>query len=319
MRFNGSIGVACSLILLAGTRTASGAPQMFITIGTGSVSGSYYPAGEAICRLVNDRKKIHGIRCNAEATAGSEFNVNMLASGELDVGLVQADLAYKALHGEAPFSKDLSTLRSVFSLHTEAVTLVAEKSSGITRLKDLKGKRVDLGGPGSGDQHTATDLLKACGILKTDLGQVSTLPIAEVPDAIRGRKLDAFFYVVGHPASNLRELSTSAAIDLVPLEEPCVDGWVSAHGYFVKTLIPGGIYGGVPAQTPTFGMKAILLTSTQVPDRVVYEVTRAVLDHLDVFRSLHPSLASLKAPDLKQGLIVPLHPVAEKYFKEKGL
>lgn len=290
----------------------------FISIGTGGVTGVYYPAGGAICRMVNKHSDTHGIRCNVESTGGSVYNTNSLAAGELDAGIAQADVTYKAVHGEEPFKEKITKLRSLFALHPESVSLVVREDTHITALDDLHGKRINVGNPGSGNARTAGELLKSCGIAKSDLDLWGGLKAAEMPDAIRDRKLDGYFYVVGHPTANIKDSATSTEIRLVPLTGGCVDEHIDQHSYLVKTTIPGGMYSGVDKPVATFGVKASLITTSDLPDHSAYELVKSVFENLEAFRGLHPAFALLTHENMLEGLTVPFHPGAEKYYREQG-
>ncbi len=293
--------------------------KSFITIGTGGVTGVYYPTGGAICRMVNANQKSHGIRCSVEATGGSEYNVNMMNRGDMDLAMVQSDVGSKAWQGEVPFAKKMENLRSVLSIHPESMALVARKDANIGKLDDVRGKRVNIGNPGSGQHRSTLELLSACGVRKEDLKLAGTLKAVEMPDALRDNKLDAYFYMVGHPTANIKDIATSLPITLVPLQGSCIDRLVARRSYYVKAKIPAGLYRGVDRDVPTFGLKATLLTTTQTSNDVVYQVVRSVMENLEKFKQLHPAYRGLTAKNMTEGLTAPLHPGAKKYFKERGL
>ena len=295
------------------------AQRQFVTIGTGGVTGLYYPTGGAICRMVNRGKKIHGIRCNVEATGGSEFNINSIASKELDLGVAQSDVVYNAWHGEAPFLKKRSQMRSVFSIHPETLTLVTRKETKIRRIKDLKGKRVNIGNPGSGQRRTSLELFASCGIKEEELALAGDLKAAEMPDALRDKKIDAYFYTIGHPNANIQDIATTLDVMVVPITGKCVENLITQRPYYVKSAVPGGLYRGVDKDVPTFGVKATLMTSESVPNDVIYHLVKAVFENLEEFRNLHPAYRRLDQKGMLKGLSPPFHPGAEKYYKEKGL
>jgi len=307
------------LILTLYFVNAAFASRSFITIGTAAVTGVYYPTGGAICRMVNKNKKQHNIRCNVEATGGSEYNINSLSKNEMDIGIAQSDTVFQAWNGEKPFQTKFSNLRSIFSIHPETLTLVARKDSGIRTLQDIKGKRVNVGNPGSGNRRTVLQLFKFCNITVKDLRLAGALKAAEMPDALRDKKLDAYFYTVGHPTANIQDIATSIDINIVPITGKCINRLVSSRPYFVKTHVPGNLYRGVPKQIPTFGLKATLITTKNVPDHTIYHLVKAVFENLNEFRDLHPAYKHLTQKSMLEGLIPPFHPGAEKYYKEKGL
>lgn len=309
---------ALALALPAGTALAQ---QKFITIGTGGVTGVYYAAGGAICRLMNKDRAKHGIRCSVESTGGSVFNVNTIRAGELDFGVAQSDVQYNAAKGLKQFEKDgaFKDLRAVFSLHPEPFTVLARKEANITKLADLKGKRFNVGNPGSGTRASMDELMTAMGWKLSDFALASELKADEHGAALCDNKIDAFFYGVGHPSANIQDPITTCGAKLVPVTGPAVDKIVAAAPYYAKVNIPGGLYIGNPNPTPTYGVLATFVTSAKVPDATVYELVKAVFENFDDFKKLHPAFAHLDPKDMvKNGNSAPLHPGAVKYYKEKG-
>jgi uncharacterized protein len=295
--------------------------QRFVTIGTGGVTGVYYAVGGAVCRLLNKDRKAHGIRCSVESTGGSAFNVNTIRAGELDFGLTQSDVQYNALKGFTPF-KDAgpyTDLRAVYSVHPEPFTVVARKEINATKFEDLKGKRVNVGNPGSGTRSSMDELLIALGWKITDFSLASELKADEHGPALCDNKIDAFFYGVGHPSANIQDPTTSCGAKLVSITGPAVDKLVAANPYYAKATIPGGMYANNPQDTQTYGVLATLVTSAKTTDDVVYQLVKATFDNFEEFKKLHPAFANLKAEQMvKNGLSAPLHPGAVKYYKEKG-
>ena len=313
-------------ILAAGAYVVSApsgaaAQQTFISIGTGGVTGVYYPAGGAICRLVNkDRKKTH-IRCSVESTGGSVYNLNTIRAGDLDFGVAQSDWQYHAYHGDSKFESagPFKALRAVFSIHPEPFTVVARADAGITHFTDLKGKRVNIGNPGSGQRGTMEVVMKAMGWDNSTFKLASELKSSEQSQALCDNKIDAMVFTVGHPNSSIKEATTSCDSVLVNVDNPAVAALVKDKPYYSWATIPGGMYKGSPKDVKTFGVRATLVTSTRVPDRVVYEVVKAVFSNFADFKKLHPAFQVLKEKEMiKAGLSAPLHPGAVKYYKEQG-
>ncbi len=317
--------LATALVLGAATAATAGMAQAqqqrFVTIGTGGVTGVYYAVGGAVCRLLNKDRKAHGIRCSVESTGGSAFNVNTIRAGELDFGLTQSDVQYNALKGLTPF-KDAgpyTDLRAVYSVHPEPFTVVARKEINATKFEDLKGKRVNVGNPGSGTRSSMDELLIALGWKITDFSLASELKADEHGPALCDNKIDAFFYGVGHPSANIQDPTTSCGAKLVSITGPAVDKLVAANPYYAKATIPGGMYANNPQDTQTYGVLATLVTSAKTADDVVYQLVKATFDNFEEFKKLHPAFANLKAEQMvKNGLSAPLHPGAVKYYKEKG-
>ncbi len=319
----------CATALAAAFVAAAGAPesasaqqtQRFITVGTGGVTGVYYPAGGAICRLVNRDRAKHGLRCSVESTGGSVANVNLLKSGEIEFGVAQSDVQFNATKGEGQFQKDgaMSDLRAVFALHPEPFTVVARKEANVTKFEDFKGKRFNVGNPGSGTLASMNELLATMGWKMSDFGLASELRPDEHGPALCDGKIDGFFYGVGHPSANIQDPTTICGAKLVSLTGPAVDKLVKDKPYYAMATIPGGMYPNNPNPTQTYGVQATVVSSAKVPPEVVYTVVKIVFDNLDEFKKLHPALANLKPEDMvKSGLSAPLHEGAAKYYKEKG-
>jgi hypothetical protein len=297
------------------------AQQKYVTIGTGGVTGVYYAAGGAICRLVNKDRAKHGIRCSVESTGGSVFNINTIKAGELDLGVAQSDVHYNATKGQGQF-KDTGAygdLRAVMSLHPEPFTVVARKEANIKSFAEFKGKKFNVGNPGSGTRSSMEELLGAMGWKLGDFSLASELKADEHGPALCDGKIDGFFYAVGHPSANIQDPTTSCGAKLVSLTGPAVDKLVKEKPYYAMATIPAGLYPGNPQETNTYGVLATLVSSSKVPADSVYAVVKAVFDNFDEFKKLHPALANLKPEDMvKNGISAPLHDGAAKYYKEKG-
>jgi uncharacterized protein len=313
-----------AIALMAGSLLAfngAHAEQKFITIGTGGVTGVYYAAGGAICRLVNKDRARHGIRCSVEATGGSVFNINTIRAGELDMGIAQSDVHFNALKGQAQFEKDgpFKEMRSVFALHPEPATVVARKEIKAKSFADFKGKRFNVGNPGSGTRATLEELIGVMGWKLSDFSMASELKADEHGPALCDGKIDGFFYLVGHPSANIQDPTMVCGATLVPLTGPAVDKLVKEKPYYAKATIPGGLYPNNPQPIDTYGVTATFVSSTRVPADTIYLVVKALFDNFDEFKKLHPALAVLKPQSmLKDGLTAPFHDGALKYYKEKG-
>jgi TRAP transporter TAXI family solute receptor len=315
-------GLALAGLLAFGATGSSPAlaQQKFITIGTGGVTGVYYAVGGALCRLMNKTRAKTGIRCSVESTGGSVFNVNAIKTGELEFGLTQSDVQYNAVKGEAQFKgKPDPDLRAVFSVHPEPFTVLARKEAGVTKFTDFKGKRFNVGNPGSGTLASMEELLKAMHWTKGDFSMAAGLKADEQGTALCDNKIDGFFYGVGHPSAAIQDPTTSCGAKLIPLTGPAVESLIKAHPYYAVATIPGGMYANNPNPTQTYGVLATVVTSSKVPENVVYDLVKATFENFDEFKKLHPAFAHLEPKDMvTKGLSAPLHPGAVKYYQEKG-
>ena len=310
---------AAALAAALGAGGAQAADQ-FISIGTGGVTGVYYPTGGAICRLVNKMRKETGIRCSAESTGGSIYNINTIRAGELEFGVAQSDWQYHAYHGTSKFEDKgkFEDLRAVFSVHPEPVTIIARDDAGVMNITDLKGKRVNIGNVGSGTRGTWEVIEEAMGWQRSDLKLASELKSAETGQAVCDNKIDAYFWLVGHPSALTQESLATCPTHLVNATGSAIDKLVADNAYYRTATIPAGMYNNEKDVT-TFGVGATFVTSAKVPEKVVYTVVKAVFDNFDQFRKLHPAFANLKEQEMiSDSLSAPLHAGAAKYYKERG-
>lgn len=316
--------LATAGLLLGATLSSSAmaVEKRFVSIGTGGVTGVYYPTGGAICRLVNKNRKKTGIRCSVESTGGSVFNINAIRQGELEMGVAQSDWQYHAYNGTSKF-KDagpFKKLRAVFSVHAEPATLVVRADSGIKEFADLKGKRVNVGQPGSGTVATYDVIANAYGQKRSDLKLAAELKSSEMGQALCDNKIDAYFILVGHPAGLIKETTTTCDARIANIHGPAVDGLVKENSFYRYASVPAGMYTGNPEAAKTMGVGATFVSSEDVPEDVIYEVVKSVFENFDDFRKLHPAFKNLKKTEMvSAALSAPLHAGAIKYYKEAGL
>lgn len=305
---------------LASAAFSAQAEEKFITIGTGGQTGVYYVVGQSICQLVNrDTAKTH-VKCNAPSTGGSVDNLNAIAAGERDLGISQSDWQFHAYNGSSSFEgKKNEKLRAVFSIHPEPFTVMARQDAKIEQFDDLKGKRVNVGDPGSGTRATMNVILNAKGWTDKEFKVASELKASEMASAMCDNNLDAITYNVGHPNGALKEAAASCDVKLVSVSGEAIDKLVADNPYYAKATIPGGLYKGSDNPTESFGVYATLVTSSDVDADKVYAVVKAVFDNFDRFKRLHPAFENLKQEEMiKNALSVPLHEGAVRYYKEKG-
>lgn len=294
----------------------------YITIGTGGVTGVYYPAGGAICRQVNKNRMTNGIRCAVESTGGSGYNLSAVRDGDLELGIAQSDVHFAMVKGVEAFSDQgpFDGLRSLFSLHQELFTVVARADAHIHTFDDLKGQRVNVGNPGSGQRNTMETLMNVKGWTMDDFSEVMELPSSVQSKALCKDQVDAIVFTAGHPNASILEAATSCDVVLVRVAGPAVDKLIADVPYYQKGVITAGTYSGADEDIPTFGFSATIVASTNTSDIVIYEVVKAVFESFDSFKALHPAFKNLDKTDmLTKGLTAPLHRGAVRYYQEVGL
>lgn len=301
---------------------AAMAKDTFVTIGTGGITGVYYATGGALAKIVNAKRSTYHVRASVESTGGSKFNINAVSTGDLDFGIAQADTQYMAYFGKDVWEgKPVKKLRAVFALAPEAVTFVAAEDSGIRSIKDVKGKIINLGDAGSGNRINAMDIFKNFGIVPGKDFRDEKLKPADAPRVLQDGRIDGFFYTVGHPNGNIKEATAGKRVcRIVPITG--LDKLLKDAPYYSMTTIDMSQYpdaANSKDKVETLGMLATLVTSSDVPDDVVYAVTKEVMENLDKLRKLHPALESITVKSMLEGLSAPIHNGAMRYYKEVGL
>lgn len=305
--------IVTSVIICMGLANA----KEFITIGTGGMTGTYYPVGGAICRIVNLDKNM---KCSVQSTGASVYNVNAVLKKELNFGFVQSDVVYDKYNGVGKFkdSKD-ENLRAVIAIYPELLAFVTSAESGIKEYKDAIGKNINIGNPGSGNEFTSLIVFNEYGIKESDFSYRGVLTAQECPMALKDKKIQGYFYMVGHPTANITDAANSLKINLVSIGDKESDEIIKKYPYYSKGIIPAGYYEGVDYDTKTIGVKAVLVADKSQSDSSVRAVVKAILDHFDEYKNLHPALKSVTKESLIDGLSAPLHPAAEAVYKEYGL
>jgi len=315
--------LAITSVAIAATLFTAGSAmgQQFVTIGTGGVTGVYYPTGGAICRLVNKNRKEHGIRCSVESTGGSVYNTRTIRQGELDFGVVQSDVQAAAVAGTGKFEEDgaFPELRALFSVHPEPMHVMARADSGITDVMSMKGKRINIANPGSGTRVLAETLLQYSGVSPDDFALAAELKSSEQSAALCDGKIDATIWAAGLPNGSSQEATSSCDVKILPLAGEAIDTLLSENSSYAAATIPGGMYPGNDDDIPSWGPKATFVTSANTSDDVVYAVVSAVFENFDDFKKLHPAFGRLVESEMiADGLTAEIHPGAAKYYKEKG-
>jgi TRAP transporter TAXI family solute receptor len=293
-----------------------------IIIGTGSTAGVYYQVGRAICFLITRVEQSSRYQCRAPSTAGSIANLQDLRAGKLDVAVAQSDWQYHALRGSSVFQDagPDGDLRALFSVHGEPFTLVVRRDSGIRQLADLKGRRVNIGNPGSGQRATMEVVMAAMGWTKADFLLAEELPASQQSLALCHNQVQAMIYTVGHPNASVAKATGLCDATIARVEGPAIDQLVNDNTFYAYTVIPGGMYNGNPDPVTTFGVKATVVSSAKVDADKVYAVVKAVFDNLAQFQTMHPAFGVLDGGAMtRDGLSAPLHDGALRYYREKGL
>jgi len=315
------VSASCISALFFGAGVSTASAETFVTIGTGGQTGVYYQVGGAICRLVNRGNKDHDIKCT-HTTGGSVANINGIRNGDINMGVAQSDWQYHAYNGTSPDKFPdgaYEDLRAVFSVHPEPFTVVARADSGIESFEDLKGKRVNLGNPGSGARATFEVVMEKMGWETSDFSLAAELKSAEQAAALCDDKIDAIVFTVGHPSGTIKEATTSCDSKLINVDNDTIKKLADDNDFYAMATIKGGTYRGSDDDITTFGVGATFVTSTDTSDEVVYEMVKAVFDNFRRFKKMHPAFANLEEANMiKNNLSAPLHPGAIKYYKEQG-
>jgi uncharacterized protein len=324
---------AVALVVTTGASAVVAQDMKFFRIGTGGTAGTYFPIGGLIANAISSPPGsrecdkggscgVPGLIATAVATNASVANINAIKGGSLEAGFTQSDVAYWAHSGTGVFADKgkVDDLMAITNLYPETIHLVARKGSGIKSVADLKGKRVSLDEPGSGTLIDAQLILGAYGLTEKDIKAEHLKPNAS-GDLLRDGALDAFFFVGGYPVGAIVELATSAGVELVPIAGPEIDKLLAENKFFATDTIPANTYGSQSADVPTISVNAILVTSAKQDADLIYGITKAIWN--DNTRKLldsgHAKGKLIKKETATVGVGIPLHPGAEKFYKEAGL
>ena len=289
-----------------------------VLFGGASIVGVYYQVALQISNIMN---KYEGDNYNfiGRPTGGSVFNINALERGAFDFGVAQSDRNWQAYNGAAEWEgKPIESLRSLFSMHPETVMLVARADTGIEKVEDIKGKRVNIGNPGSGQRGNAMDVLRIYGLEPGNDFRAEGLEHHEAARALVDRNIDAFFYTIGNPSAAIEEPATSVDIRMAHINSPGIKEMVEERPYYIMTTIPAGTYRGVDEDIETYAVTATVVSDEKVDEQVVYDLVKTVFENLDELRNSHAAFRNLQVEEMLQGLSAPLHPGAERYYREQG-
>lgn len=310
--------VTCTLtsVLFAATATVSAQADTFINVLTGGTSGVYYPLGVALSKIYGE--KIPDVRTQVQSTKASVENLNLLQKGRGEIAFALGDSVRLAWEGdaEAGFPQKLDKLRAIAAIYPNYIQIVASKESGVKSLADLKGKGLSVGAPKSGTELNARAIFGAMGMSYDDLGKTEYLPFSESVELIKNRQLDATLQSAGLGVASIRDLANSLPIQMVTVPSEVAD---KLGAPYVAVDIPAGTYEGQTEAVPTLAVRNILVTHSDVSDEVAYQMAKQLFENLPDMLAAHKAAAAIKLETAATGLPVPLHPGAERYYKEKGL
>lgn len=313
----------CSLCVIAAI--ALGCAQVTrrpdVVIGTANLANVDYPLSGAICRLFNLDTPRHGLRCTERLSQGAADSIEALRDGRFDVAIVSSDVLADIMIGQGPYAAEgpVNELRVLFAGHTDVLTVVGHRESGIKTVEDLRGRRINIGNPGSRQRLLMERVMAALDLETTDFAEARELSPAAQNRAFCANELDAIVYSVGHPNGLIRDATLSCQGVLIDVSGPAIDRMLAEDGAYERAVIPGGTYSVNPADVQTFGVRAAVVATTLMSDTVAYEIARAVFDNVEDFRRLHPAFQRLTVEEMVDGTgDAPVHPGAARYYRERG-
>ena len=311
-KFATGLALLLMLSIFAGAASAT----TFISIATGGTGGTYYPLGGGIAEIIS--RNVPEFQVTSETGNASAANINLIGTHQIEMAFAQNDIAFWAAKGMSPFKEKYDNIRVVASLYPEHVHCVTLKGSGVSDIMDIKGKRVSVGAPGSGVLGDVTALLKVAGIKFADM-QTDFLDFNNTTQRFKDGQLDVGFVVAGYPTSSLMDLATTHNIDLVSFNDDFMAKLVKEFPFFIKDVIPAGTYNGVNRDTPTPAVMAMLVCDAQLSDDVVYKFTKALWDNIADLHKVHAKAKLITLETALDGVSVPVHPGAAKFYTEKGM
>lgn len=310
----------CSVLvigLLAGCGGGEKKPaKQFVNIATGGTAGVYYPLGGAIAEILN--KAIPGMNATAQTTGASVANINMLKDKKIELGMVQNDTAYYALNGAEMFKdKKVDGIRGVSTLYNETVQIVVMENSSIKSINDLRGKKVAVGAIGSGTEANARQILEVYGLTYNDLSP-QYLSYAEASNGLKDGNVDAAFLTAGYPTAAVQDLAFQKKVNLLSFDADKANALIKKYPFYAKQTVKANTYPGQTADVQTVAVKAMLVVPESMSADLVYEITKAIYANTDRLKAAHKLGEGITKETALEGMPIPLHPGAEKYFKENG-
>jgi TRAP transporter TAXI family solute receptor len=301
---------------LAMALASSAQAAEFVNVLTGGTSGVYYPLGVALSKIYGE--KIKDVRTQVQSTKASVENLNLLQQGKGEIAFSLGDSVKLAWEGdvEAGFKTKLDKLRGIAAVYPNYIQIVASEASGVNSLADLKGKGLSVGAPKSGTELNARAIFKAAGMSYSDLGKTEYLPFAESVELIKNRQLDATLQSAGLGVASIKDLATSVEVNVVEVPEEVV---ATLGAPYIAATIPAGTYQGQEKDVKTVAVVNFLITHSDVSDELAYQMTKTLFENLGELQAAHNAAKSIKLEEALKGMPVPLHPGAEKFYKEKGL
>jgi TRAP transporter TAXI family solute receptor len=311
--------VGLSLVVALVTPLPALARVKYITIASGWVTGVYYPFAGAVSRILWMEREKLGVRASVESSGASVANSNLIANKDADLAILQNDIANYAYYGMLMFKKPIKNMRGIATLYPETCQIQVRKGAGIKSVADLKGKRVSLGPLGGGTEQNALQILEAYGLTVNDLAKVQRLTSQESADFMKDGRIDAAFYTVGVGAAVLTDTAVMTPCDIVPIDDEHIKKLQKKYPFYAKDVVKAGAYKGLDSDIQTVAVMAMIVGRKGLKTDLVYNVTKAIFEHLDRLHAAHAKLKAVTLESAMDGMSIPLHPGAEQYFKEKGI
>lgn len=321
MRMNWKIALSGLALATVVAGSALAQQRVFFGIATGGTGGTYYPLGGMLAQLISNKVTVDGkkMAATAEAAGASVGNAQLLGKREIESAFVAADILDAAYNGKSQFDKAaLKNLRALGALYPETVQLVVRADSGINSVRDLKGKSISSGSPGSGQYQLVTDLLKAYGLTRNDVKE-DLSSFAQAMDKIKDGNLHATLITAGVPVAAITDFAQSHALKVLPLAGPELAQLLKEQPYYTRVQLPANTYKGQTAAVDTLAVMAVWATHEAVPENVAYEVTKSLYENVAIMGQVHVQGKNITLNNATAVGTAPLHPGAVRYYREKGV